>query len=94
MFILTKLILTIRVDQVFSLKQKRSIINKIKTHILNTYNACFAESHQQDSLRYLGITIGILSNKKNGLKSLLEKLMEEIEIISEGFIEKDEIDNI
>jgi hypothetical protein len=42
----------------------------------------------------LGITIGILSNKKNGLQSLLEKLMEEIEIISEGIIEKKEIDNI
>ncbi|MDN5359037.1 MAG: hypothetical protein PWQ84_100 [Thermotogaceae bacterium] len=94
MFVLTKLILTIRVDQVFSLKQKRSIIKKMKTHVLNTYNACIAESHQQDSLRYLGITIGILSNKKNGLQSLLEKLMEEIEIISEGIIEKKEIDNI
>jgi len=92
MFTLVKIILTVRVDEVFSLKQKRSILKKIKTHVLNTYNACIAESHNQDSLRYVGITIGILSNKKDGLQSLIEKINEQIEIRSEGFIEDEKIE--
>ena len=94
MFILVKIILTIRVEEVFSLKQKRSIIKRIKTHVYNTYNACIAESHEQDSLLYLGLTIGLLSNKKDGLQSLLEKLTEEIEWISEGYVEERIIDKI
>ncbi|MFW6263683.1 MAG: DUF503 family protein [Thermotogota bacterium] len=94
MFILAKLILTIRVDEVFSLKQKRSIIKRTKTHIFNTYNACIAESHKHDSLRYIGLTIGILSNKKDGLQSLLEKVIEEVELITEGFVEEERLDKI
>ena len=94
MFILVKIILTVRVEEVFSLKQKRSIIKRIKTHVSNTYNACIAESHKQDSLRYIGLTIGLLSNKKDRLQTLLIKLTEEVEWISEGFVEEQVIDKI
>ncbi len=92
MFTLAKIILTVRIDEVFSLKQKRSILKKIKTHVLNRYNACIAESHNQDSLRYVGITIGILSHQKSSLQSLVEKINEQIEIISEGFVEEEKIE--
>jgi len=86
--------MTIRVDEVFSLKQKRSIIRRIKTYIINSNNACIAESHQQDSLRYIGLTIGVLTNKTNSLQSLKEKLIEEIEMMSEGFVEEETQDHI
>ena len=94
MFILTKLILTVRVEGVFSLKQKRSIVKRLKTYVVNTCNACIAESHQQDSLRYIGLTIGFLSNSANVSNSLLQKLTEEIEIISEGLIEEEQIQQL
>lgn len=94
MFILTKLTLTIRVDEVFSLKQKRSIIKKIKTHVLNAYKACIVESHQQDTLRYIGLTIGFLSKNNCGIQTIKEELMQEIEMISEGFIEEETLDQI
>ena len=94
MFVLAKLVLTLRIDEVFSLKQKRSIIKRIKTRILSSYNSCFAESHDQDSLRYIGITIGILSKNEEGLRSQQMRIIQEVEFISEGFVEKDEIEII
>ncbi len=89
MFVLAKITMTVRIDEVFSLKQKRSIIKRIKSHVLSSYNACIAETHNQDSLRYIGITVGILSNKADALQSILDKLNEEVELISEGFVEKE-----
>jgi len=94
MFDLAKLMLTLRIDEVFSLKQKRSIIKQIKTHVISAYNACIAESHDQDSLRYIGITIGLLSKNEVTLRSQMMKIIQEVEFISEGFVEKDEIEII
>ncbi|HRW33535.1 MAG TPA: DUF503 family protein [Thermotogota bacterium] len=94
MFRLAKLTLTVKISGVFSLKEKRSIINRIKTFIISANNTCVAESHHQDSLDYIGLTIGILASKNDYLQSIASKYIEEIEVISEGFVEKKQMESI
>jgi len=94
MFSLAKLTLTIKIKGVFSLKQKRSIVKRIKTFIISANNACVAESHYQDSLDHIGLTIGILAHKNDHLQSIASKYIQEIEIISEGFVEKKQLESI
>lgn len=94
MFSLTKLTLTVKIKGVFSLKQKRSIVKRIKTFIMNANNACIAESHHQDSLDHIGLTIGILAHKNDHLQLIVSKYIQEIEVISEGFVEKKQLESI
>lgn len=91
---LAKIYLTFRLEAVFSLKQKRSMVKRIKSYVSKTFNACISESHEQDSLRYIGLTIGLLSHNKDDISSIKQKITEEIEMICEGFVEEEFVDII
>jgi uncharacterized protein YlxP (DUF503 family) len=86
---LAKLIITVKIDEVFSLKQKRSIVRNIKNYIQKSFNACIAESHDQDSLKYIGFTIGILLKTPDELSSKKETIFLTMEELSQGFIENE-----
>ena len=89
---LAKICLRFRVEGVFSLKQKRSMVKQIKNYVSSTFNACISESHEQDSLRYIGLTIGLITHNKDDLCSIKQKITEEIEMICEGFLEEEFMD--
>jgi len=85
--ILCKITIKIRVDEVFSLKEKRSIVRNIRNYVQKNFNACISESDEHDSLRYLGFTIGILLNTEDELGSKLDTIILHMEELSEGFVE-------
>ncbi len=78
---------TIRVDGVFSLKDKRSLVGRLKGVLSNEWKVCVCESHHQDDLRYVGLTIAFLSTVKNQADAYLSRLEVMLEEESNGILE-------
>ncbi|HOO31680.1 MAG TPA: DUF503 family protein [Thermotogota bacterium] len=92
--LLTKITITIKTDDVFSLKEKRSVVRNIKNYVQKNFNACISESHDNDSLRRIGFTIGILLSHPDELSSILDTITLHMEEISTGMIENESHDFI
>ena len=83
--------LTIKVEGIRSLKEKRGVISRIKTLVKKTYNAGIAESHLNDALDYIGITIALIITTGTDHRTLIDRLIERIEVLSGGITETEEI---
>ncbi len=64
------------------------MVRNIRNYINKNFNACISESHENDSLRYIGFTIGLLLNHQDELSSILGTIIFHLEELSEGFVEE------
>ena len=86
--------LTIRVEGMTSLKEKRGVVSRIKTLVKKSYNAGIAESQLNDALDYIGITIALIITPETDHRTWIDRLIERIEIISEGITESEEVSEV
>ncbi len=84
----------IRIEEIFSLKEKRTLVNRIKTHLKKNYDCCLVESGFQDSLRYIEMTASYISFSENEVYKIKDNMSVSIELISGGMIESEEFDYI
>ena len=82
---------TVRVDGIFSLKSKRSLVSRLKGILCNEWKVCVCESHRQDDLRYVGLTIAFLAPSKNQAEETLNRLEVLLEEETNGIIESSEL---
>ncbi len=69
--------------EVFSLKERRSIVKKLKDRLRNKYNVSVAEKSRQNNFRYTIIGIVSISDDKNYLLQLREKIINFIDSFPE-----------
>lgn len=72
--------LIIRMKGINSLKEKRSIVKRIKNLLDKTYNASVIESDFNDSHEFISLTYSIISKDKNYLMNILNDIEERIEV--------------
>lgn len=71
--------LIIRIKGFNSLKEKRSIVKRIKNMLYKTYNASVIESDFNDSIEFICLTYSIVSKDKDYLLMVLENIEQRIE---------------
>jgi len=94
MVITVKYLVKVRIDEIFSLKQKRSEINRLKTAVKRFYDSCVIESNFQDSLKYICLAIAFFCTSPDEVNSITEKISVLIENTCEGIIEEEYVDYI
>ncbi|MGM0640587.1 MAG: DUF503 family protein [Thermotogota bacterium] len=68
-----------RIKGLNSLKEKRSIIKRMKNLLDKKYNASIIESDFHESHEFISLTYSIVSNSKNFLLKVVEEIEERIE---------------
>jgi len=82
---------TLRIDGLFSLKSKRSLVGRLKAILSARWKVCVCESHRQDDLKYIGLTIAYLASTRNQAEDILHRLGVALEEESNGIIESSEL---
>lgn len=70
----------IRLFDVSSLKEKRSIVKHLLNFIRKKYNVSASEIGKMDSTRFMEIGIAMVSNDKNVIHNTFENIIDYIEI--------------
>ena len=68
------LVLTFRLRQAKSLKDKRSLVGRVRERVRSRYNVSVAELDAQDDLRRLVMGFSIVGSNKREMQSILDKL--------------------
>ena len=68
------LVLTFRLRQAKSLKDKRSLVGRIRERVRSRYNVSVGELEAQDDLRRLVMGFSIVGSSKREMQSTLDKL--------------------
>ena len=68
------LVLTFRLRQAKSLKDKRSLVGRIRERVRSRYNVSVAELEAQDDLRRLVMGLSIVGSPKREMQSTLDTL--------------------
>ena len=92
MVLAAKFSLKLRIESIFSLKEKRSIVQRIKSFVSKKENVCIVESAFQDNLNYIGFTVGFLSFSKDQAVEKAKVISCLIERETDGIIEKEELE--
>lgn len=71
--------LTFRIDDSYSLKDKRSVIKSIIRRMHNKFNISIAEIDKQDMLNQSVIGISVVANEYQQCHTVLDKVLDEIE---------------
>ncbi|MDK2945384.1 DUF503 family protein [Geotoga petraea] len=72
--------ITTRIRGLKSLKEKRSIVKRMKNMLDKYYNASVIESDFNDSHEFISLTYSIVSKDKDYLLNVLENIEERIEV--------------
>jgi len=75
------LLLDFRLRQARSLKDKRSIVSRLKERIRSRYNASVAEVDAQDDLRRLVVSCVMVGSDSRQLQSTLDKILNYVETL-------------
>lgn len=77
----------INTDYCFSLKEKRSIIQRIKRRVRNKYNVSIAETDFQNEWHDAQLGIAVVSNDSKHADSTINKVINFIEEIYPGIVD-------
>lgn len=61
-----------------SLKEKRAVVNKLKTRLANLFNISIAEVSHQDLLQRSGLGVAIVSHSANQIEGIFEAIHDKI----------------
>tara|TARA_B100000614_G_C14202056_1_gene350217 strand:+ start:138 stop:428 length:291 start_codon:yes stop_codon:yes gene_type:complete len=75
-----------------SLKEKRSVLNKMKDRVRNKFNVSIAEVDDQDVWNYTKIGISVVSNQQKFANQVLDKVFDLLESFHDAEIVDHEID--
>lgn len=64
---------------IFSIKEKRSIVNSLKQKIRNKFNVSVAEVEDQDNLESLVLAVITVANETRHVQSILNKTVSLVE---------------
>ncbi len=70
---------TLRLHEITSLKDKRSIVKKIVERMKNKFNATVAEVGSNDVLNLAEIGIAVTGNDRSFINSVIDKMIDFIE---------------
>jgi uncharacterized protein YlxP (DUF503 family) len=83
--------MTVHVEQFFSLKEKRTVVQRIKNKLRDDWKCCVCESHCQDDLIYIGLTIAFLIPDAKKADETINRLEVFIEEETNGTLESGEL---
>lgn len=73
--------LEFRLRQARSLKDKRSIVSRLKERVRSRYNAAVAETDAQDDLRRLVVSCVVVGTDSRKLQSTLDQISNYVETL-------------
>ncbi len=82
--------LRIRVEGFSSLKGKRSIVSRTKNVLVRMYQVSIIESHDQNTLGYIGLSLSYISHNRSEAQQRWEKILAELEKQTGGWLETEE----
>jgi hypothetical protein len=82
--------LRIRVEGISSLKEKRSIVSRTKNVLTRMYQISIIESHDQNALVYIGLSLSYISHNRSEAQQRWDKILSELEKQTGGWLETEE----
>lgn len=86
-----KAVVSIRVEGLASLKEKRSVITRTKNVLTRIFQLSIIESHDQDALQYIGFSLCFISHHPTEAQSRWERIQSELEKQTGGWLESEEV---
>ncbi len=77
----------LRIDWAESLKDKRSVINRVRDRVHSKFNVSLAEIDEQSVWNYAVLGVAVISNEQKHANQVLSKVQELIESIRECEVE-------
>jgi len=74
------------IDQAFSLKQKRRVLNSLKTRLKNKFNVAVAEVGEKDIWNRADLAIVTLADNRSFLDSQLQEIINFVDMFHEVVI--------
>ena len=67
------------IDQAYSLKEKRVVLNRLRDHVRRNFNVSFAEVEDNDIWNRACIAIVVVANQQRFANQVLSKVVDTIE---------------